>query len=51
MEVLKVDRTKLYTQAQYAKKIGVSRARVNHMIKANLLKIVEIKGAKLVYAD
>ena len=51
MEVLKVDRTKLYTQSEYAKKIGVSRARVNHMIRDNLLKIVEIKGARLVFAD
>jgi predicted XRE-type DNA-binding protein len=51
MEVLKIDRTKLYTQSEYAKKIGVSRARVNHMIRDNLLNVVEIKGAKLVYID
>lgn len=51
MEVLKIDRTKLYTQSEYAKKIGVSRARVNHMIRDNKLKVVEIKGAKLVYSE
>ena len=51
MESLKVDRTKLYTQAEYAKKIGVTRARVNHMIKAKQLETVEIKGSILVYDD
>jgi plasmid maintenance system antidote protein VapI len=49
METLKVDRSKLYTQAEYARKIGVTRARINHMITAKELTIVEIKGAKLVY--
>ena len=51
MEVLKVDRTKLYTQSEYAKKIGVSRSRVNHMITKGQLKVIEIKGAKLIYID
>jgi len=49
METLKVDRTKLYTQSEYAKKIGVSRARVNQMIKEGLLKVVTINGAVLVH--
>lgn len=51
MEVLKIDRTKLYTQAEYAKKIGVSRSRVSHMISNGQLNIIEIKGAKLVYVE
>ena len=51
MEVLKIDRTKLFTQAEYAKKTGVSRARINHMVKANQLKVVEIQGAKLIYSE
>ena len=51
MEALKVDRTKLYTQAEYAKKIGVSRSRVSHMIRDGKLTVVEIKGSKLVIVD
>jgi len=51
MEVLKIDRTKLYTQSEYAKKIGVSRSRINHMVKADQLKIVIINGARLIYAE
>lgn len=49
MEPLKIDRTKLMTQAAYARKIGVDRARVNQMIKANEIKVVKIDGATLVY--
>jgi DNA-binding XRE family transcriptional regulator len=41
-------RKDLYTQAEYAKKIGVSRARVNQMVKEKVLKIVVIKGATLI---
>ncbi len=48
MEVLKIDRSKLYTQSEYARKIGVTKARVNHMIKEGKLKIVTIHGGKLV---
>ena len=51
MNLLKVDRSKLYTQAEYAKKKVVSRARINHMVKADQLEIVEIKGAKLIYSE
>ena len=49
MEALKIDRTKLYTQAHYAEKIKVSRARVNQMINEGLIKTVLINGATLVY--
>jgi hypothetical protein len=51
MDVLKIDRSKLYTQARYADKIKVSRARVNQMIKEGSLKIVSINGATLIYVD
>ena len=49
MDSLKIDRRKLFTQAEYAKYIGVTRGRVNQMIKENKLKVVEIRGAKLIY--
>ena len=49
MKTLKIDRTKLITQNEYAKKIGVSRARVNQMVKDDNLKVIEIKGATLIY--
>lgn len=41
-------RKDLYTQSEYAKKIGVTRARVNQMIKENLLKTVLVNGATLI---
>tara|TARA_R110000851_G_scaffold304527_2_gene462385 strand:- start:3337 stop:3492 length:156 start_codon:yes stop_codon:yes gene_type:complete len=48
MESLKIDRTKLVTQAEYAKMKGVSRAYINAEIKRKNIKTVEIKGATLV---
>lgn len=51
METLKVDRTKLYTQAEYAKRIKLSRARVNQMIKEGILKTVIINGATLIQIE
>lgn len=51
MDSLKVDRTKLFTQAEYARKKGVDRSRINHMIRDNQLTIVKIHGAVLVYAE
>lgn len=41
-------RQDLYTQAEYALKIGKTRARVNQMIKEGLLKTVTINGAILI---
>lgn len=41
-------RKDLYTQTEYAKKIGVSRSRVNQMIKEDLLKVVIVNGATLI---
>ena len=51
MDSLKVDRTKLFTQAEYARKKGVDRSRINHMIRDKKLKTVDINGAVLVYDD
>lgn len=41
-------RQDVYTQAEYAKKIGKSRAWVNQQIKAGNLKTLTVKGATLV---
>lgn len=41
-------RKDLFTQSEYAKKIGVSRARVNQMVKAGELKTVLVNGATLI---
>ena len=51
MKPLKVDRTKLMTQSAYAKKKGISRGRVNQMIKEGKLETVEIEGAILIYEE
>ena len=51
MEALKVDRTKLITQTEYAKLRGGSPAYINAEIKRGNIKVVEIKGAKLVLLD
>jgi len=47
---MKEIRTDLYTQSEYARKIGVTHARVNQMIKEGKLKVVVIKGATLIKA-
>jgi hypothetical protein len=49
MENLKIDRSKLYTQSEYAKKLGLTRARINQKIKAGEISTVKINGAVLVY--
>lgn len=49
MESLKVDRTKLITQAAYARKIGCDRSTINYMIKQGKLKTVKIEGATLIH--
>ena len=51
METLKIDRTKLITQAKYADRKGVSRAYINAEIKRGNIKTVEIEGAVLVLLD
>jgi hypothetical protein len=49
MQPIKIDRTKLITQAEYARKKGLSRARINQMISEKLINTVVIQGATLVY--
>lgn len=51
MEALKVDRTKLFTQAEYARMIGVTKGRVNQMITEGKLKTVDVNGGKLIHID
>lgn len=48
---LKVDVTKLMTQKEYAKKVGLTPQRVNQMVKNKEVKTVEILGAKLILID
>lgn len=49
MEKLKIDRTKLITQSEYAKMKGLTRARVSQLVKEKAVNVIEIKGAKLIY--
>lgn len=51
METLQVNREKLYTQTEYAKLVGLSKARINQMVKAKVLQTVKIKGATLILID
>lgn len=51
METLKIDRTKLITQSEYAKLKSMSRQRVNQLVKTKEIKTVEIKGAVLILLD
>ena len=51
MEALKVDRSKLITQSEYAKIKKLSKARINQLVKSGNIKTVEIRGATLVYID
>jgi hypothetical protein len=46
--MLKEIRTDVYTQAEYAKMIGKSRAWVNQQIRAGNIKTLTVKGAVLV---
>lgn len=41
-------RKDLYTQSEYAKKIGVSKARVNQMINEGKLQTVTVHGGILI---
>lgn len=41
-------RKDLYTQSEYAKRIGVSRARVNQLVKSGELKTVTVNGGILI---
>jgi hypothetical protein len=46
-----IDKTKLWTQAAYAKYVGLTRGRINQMIKEKTLKSVKINGTTLVYKE
>lgn len=48
METLKIDRTKLMTVANYAKKRGVTPATIYNWNKAGDVKFEEIDGVKFV---
>ena len=41
-------RKDLYTQTEYAKRIGVSQARVAQMMKEGKLKLVYVNGTTLI---
>jgi hypothetical protein len=51
MEALKIDRTKLYTKTEYAKKIGLTPGRITQMVDEGKLKIVKVNGGELIYVD
>lgn len=46
--MVKEIRHDIFTQAEYAKKVGKTRAWVNQQIKAGNLKTLTIKGAILI---
>ena len=51
LQPLKVDRTKLYTQKEYAAKIGLTTGRVSQKVKAKEIKTIQINGGTLIYED
>ncbi len=51
METLKIDRTKLITQTEYAKLKGVTPSAITRMIRENRVKTIRIKGAVLILLD
>jgi hypothetical protein len=48
---LKIDQTKLITQNEYAKMVGLTKGRVSQMMSNDELRYVEVKGTKLIYLD
>jgi len=51
MENLKIDRTKLMTKSAYAKKLCVTPAAIDKMVKSGRVKTIKIEGAELIYID
>lgn len=41
-------RQDLYTQSEWAKKVGLTKARINQMVKSGDLKTVIVMGAVLI---
>jgi len=48
MDSLKIDRSKLITPSAYAKKHGISPAAVTKKMDTGNVKVVEIKGGRLI---
>jgi DNA-binding XRE family transcriptional regulator len=44
-------RKDIYTQSEYAKKIGVTRARINQMINEGQLHTLTVNGATLIKVE
>jgi len=51
LKPLKIDRSKLITQTEYAKLKGITPQRVNQMISEGKLNTVNIVGAILILLD
>lgn len=51
MEALKIDRTKLITPKAYSELKGVSPAAVNKMMNTGRVKVIEVKGGRLILLD
>ena len=51
MKPLKIDRTKLITPREYAKKHGVSPAAVTKMMDTDRVNVVDIIGGRLILED
>lgn len=46
--MIKEIRHDLYTQSEYAKSKGITRARVNQLVKSGDLQTLTVKGATLI---
>lgn len=46
-----IDTKKLYTQSEYAKLKGLTRQRINQLVKSKDIKTVEINGAVLIIVE
>lgn len=51
LPTLKVDQTKLITQAEYGRRNNLIRQRVNDLVKAKKVNTVEIMGCTLILLD
>ena len=51
MDPLKIDRTKLITPSEYAKKYGITRGTVSKMMDAERVTVIKIKGGRLILED
>ena len=51
MEPLKIDRTKLITPSEYAKKYGITKGAVSKMMDAERVTVVKIIGGRLILLD